>query len=232
MTERRATPDDLPEPPERRRRGRLKVYLGYAAGVGKTWRMLEEAHALRAAGVDVVGALVEPHGRPEVAARVGDLELVPRRRVEHRGVAAEELDLEAALRRRPAVALVDELQHVNAPGSRNARRHQDVEDLLAAGVDVIGAVNVQHLESLNDLVERATGLRVREAVPDAFLEQADELVDLDLAVEDLQARLRAGAIYPPDRVAWAEAHLFAARSLATLRELALREVAESLERTA
>ena len=227
----RQRPEDFLELVERSRRGRLKLYIGFAAGVGKTWRMLEEAHALRRRGVDVVGALVETHGRAETAALVGDLECVPRRRVEYRGVVVEEMDLDAVLARRPTVAIVDEIPHTNAPGSRNRKRHEDVLDLLAAGINVIGALNIQHLDSLNDLVQRNTGVRVRETVPDSFLEQADQVVNLDLAVEDLLDRLRAGKIYPEARIPWALDHFFRDQNLATLRELSLREVAQSLDRT-
>jgi two-component system sensor histidine kinase KdpD len=231
-TPRRARPEDFLELLERSQRGKLKLYLGFAAGVGKTYRMLEEARQLRARGVDVVGALIETHGRAETAALVEGLELVPERRVEYRGVVVKELDLDAVLARRPAIAIVDELPHTNAPGSRHRKRHQDVEELLGAGIHVIGAMNVQHLESLNDLIERATGVRVRETVPDTFLELADQVVNLDLAVEDLLDRLRAGKIYAPEKVAWAVEHFFKGNNLTTLRELALREVAASLERTA
>jgi two-component system sensor histidine kinase KdpD len=194
--------------------------------------MLEEAHALRRRGIDVVGALVETHGRAETAALIRDLELVPLRRVEYRGVVVEEMDVEAVLARRPTVAIVDEIPHSNAPGSRNRKRWQDVLDLLVAGINVIGALNIQHLESLNDLIQRNTGVRVRETVPDAFLEQADQVVNLDLAVEDLLDRLRAGKIYPADRIPWAQEHFFRDQNLAALRELSLREVAQSLDRTA
>ena len=228
----RPRPEDFLELLERGKRGRLKLYIGFAAGVGKTWRMLEEAHALRRRGVDVVGALVEPHLRAETAALVGDLELVPRRRVEYRGVVVEELDLDAVLARRPAIAVVDEIPHTNAPGSRNRKRWQDVMELLAAGIHVIGALNIQHLESLNDLVERNTRVRVRETVPDRFVEEADQVVNLDLSVEDLMDRLRGGKIYPADRIPWALEHFFTGTNLATLRELALREVAEALDRNA
>ena len=173
------------------KRGRLKLYIGFAAGVGKTYRMLEEAHALRERGVDVVVGFVETHGRLETAALIEGLEVVPRRSIEYRGVQVEEMDLDAILARRPEVAVVDELAHTNAPGSRNRKRWQDVEELIAAGINVIGAFNVQHLESLNDLVYRATGVRVRETIPDAWLKTADQVVNLDLAVEDLEERLRA-----------------------------------------
>jgi two-component system sensor histidine kinase KdpD len=228
----RPSPQDFLELVERARRGRLKLYVGFAAGVGKTCRMLEEAHALRQRGTDVVGALIETHGRPETAAYIRDLEVVPRQRLEYRGVVVEEMDLAAVLARRPTVAVVDEIPHTNAPGAKNRKRWQDVLDLLAAGINVIGALNVQHLESLNDVVFRNTGVRVRETVPDAFLEQADQVVNLDLAVEDLLDRLRAGRIYPAERIPWALAHFFRDQNLATLRELSLREVAQSLDRSA
>ena len=223
-------PEDFLELVERARRGRLKLYVGFAAGVGKTYRMLEEAHDLRRRGTDVVIAFVETHGRAETAALVEGLEVVPRRRLEYRGVAVEELDLEAVLRRRPTVAVVDELPHTNAPDSKNRKRWQDVVALLDAGINVIGAMNVQHLESLNGLVERATSVLVRETVPDTFLKQADQIVNLDLAVEDLLERLQSGKIYAPEKIPWALENFFKDQNLATLRELALREVAESLDR--
>lgn len=219
--------DDAPA-----RRGRLKLYLGFAAGVGKSWRMLEEARALGRSGVDVVVGFVETHGRAETAALLGGLEVAPRRRVEYRGVVVEEMDLDALLARRPAIAIVDELAHTNLPGCRNHKRFQDVLELVDAGIDVIGAFNIQHLESLNELVSRNAGVQVRETVPDTLLKEADQIVNVDLAVEDLLARLDAGKIYPADQIASARARLFTDDNLATLRELALREVAESLERTA
>ena len=228
----RPTAQDFLELVERGKRGRLKLYIGFAAGVGKTWRMLEEGHALKQRGVDVVGAFIETHSRSETAALVRDLEVVPRRRQEYRGVVVEEMDLEAVLARRPAVAIVDEIPHTNVPGSRNRKRYQDVLDLLSAGVNVIGALNIQHLESLNDLIQRNTGVQVRETVPDSFLKQADQVVNLDLAVEDLVERLRAGKIYPKEKIPWALEHFFRDANLATLRELSLREVAESLDRSA
>jgi len=212
------------------KRGRLKLYIGFAAGVGKTYRMLEEAHALRERGVDIVIGFVETHGREETAALVEGLEVVPRRAIEYRGVKVEEMDLDGILARKPEVAVVDELAHTNAPGSKNRKRWQDVEELVGAGINVIGAFNVQHLESLNDLVARATGVRVRETIPDAWLKTADQVVNLDLAVEDLEERLRAGKIYASEKVPQALERFFQRGNLATLRELALREVVESLER--
>jgi two-component system, OmpR family, sensor histidine kinase KdpD len=228
--ERARRPEDFLELVQKSRRGRLKLYIGFAAGVGKTYRMLEEAHALQRRGVDVVVAFVETHGRAETKALLEGLEIVPRRRLEYRGVAIEEMDVEAVLARKPEVAIVDELPHTNAPGAKNRKRYQDVLDLLAAGINVIGALNVQHLESLNDVVEHATGVTVRETVPDSFLKQADQVVNLDLAVEDLQERMRAGKIYPADKVPRAIENFFKGHNLVTLRELALREVAESLDR--
>jgi two-component system, OmpR family, sensor histidine kinase KdpD len=223
-------PEDFLELVQRARRGRLKLYIGFAAGVGKTYQMLEEAHALARRKVDVVLGFIETHGRAETAALIEGLEVVARRRIEYRGVVVEEMDIDSVLARRPEVAVVDEIAHTNAPGGRNRKRYQDVLELIDAGINVIGAFNIQHLDSLNDLVERVTGVAVRETVPDSFLKQADQVVNLDLAVEDLQERLRAGKIYAEDKVAWALEHFFKQQNLSTLRELALREVAESLER--
>jgi two-component system sensor histidine kinase KdpD len=224
------TPEDFLELVERGKRGRLKLYIGFAAGVGKTFRMLEEGHALRRRGVDMVIGFVETHGRAETAALVDGLEIVPRRKVEYRGVVVEEMSLNNILKRNPAVAIVDELAHTNVPGSRNRKRYQDVLELLDAGINVIGAFNVQHLESLKDIVERATGVAIRETVPDSFVKQADQIVNLDLTVEDLQERLRGGKIYAADKIPWALEHFFKDENLGRLRELALREVAESVER--
>jgi two-component system sensor histidine kinase KdpD len=228
----RPRPEDFLELVERGKRGRLKVYIGFAAGVGKTYRMLEEAHALQRRGVDVVLGFIETHGRAETAALMEGLEYVPRRQVEYRGLVVEEMDLDAVIARRAQVTLVDEVAHTNAPDARNRKRYQDVLDILAAGLNVICAFNVQHLETLKDIVERATGVVIRETVPDSFLKQADQVVNLDLAAEDLLERLRAGKIYDSEKVEWALAHFFKEGNLATLRELALREVAESLDRTA
>jgi two-component system sensor histidine kinase KdpD len=226
----RARPEDFLELIERRKRGRLKLYIGFAAGVGKTYRMLEEAHALRGRGVDVVLGFIEPHGRIETERLIEGLPQIPRRKYEYRGVTVEEMDLDALLERKPEVAVVDELAHTNVPLSRNKKRYQDVLELLADGINVIGAVNVQHLESLNDVVERVTGVTVRETIPDSFLRSADQVVNLDLSVEDLHERLKAGKIYSPDKVPQALSSFFQQEHLSTLRELALREVAETLDR--
>jgi two-component system sensor histidine kinase KdpD len=227
----RRRPEDFLELVQKGKRGRLKLYLGFAAGVGKTYRMLEEAHSLRERGVDVVVGFVESHGRAETEALVEGLEVVPRRPVEYRGVVIEEMSLNKILKRNPEVALVDELAHTNVPDSHNKKRYQDVLELLDAGINVIGALNVQHLESLNDLVGRLTGVVVRETVPDSFLKRADQVVNLDLAVEDLQERLRTGKIYASDKIPWALDHFFKEENLSHLREIALREVAESVERS-
>jgi len=232
QTANRPRPEDFLELVQKGKRGRLKLYIGFAAGVGKTYRMLEEAHALKKRGVDVVVGFVETHGRKETEAMVEGLEVVPRRQIEYRGVTIEEMSLNNILRRNPALALVDEIAHTNVPGSHNRKRYQDVVELLDAGINVIAALNVQHLESLNDVVERATGVAVRETVPDGFLKQADQVVNLDLTIEDLQERLRSGKIYAPEKIPWALEHFFKEQNLAHLRELALREVAESVERAA
>jgi two-component system sensor histidine kinase KdpD len=228
------TPDrraeDFLELVERSKRGRLKLYIGFAAGVGKTYRMLQEAHALKARAVDIVVAFVETHGRLETEALVAGLEVVPRRRIEYRGVEIEEMSLNNVLKRDPDVVIVDEIAHTNVPGSRNRKRYQDVMELLDAGINVVGAFNVQHLESLKDIVEKFAGIPIRETVPDSFIRLADQIVNLDLAVDDLQERLRSGKIYQPDKIPWALSHFFQEQNLTRLRELALREVAESVER--
>jgi two-component system sensor histidine kinase KdpD len=227
----RKRPEDFLELVERAKRGRLKVYIGSAAGVGKTYQMLEEAHALKKRGIDVVLGFIETHDRLDTAALIEGLEVVPRKRVEYRGVAVEEMDLDAVLNRRPQVAIVDELAHTNAPFCRNKKRYQDVLELLDAGINLICAFNVQHLESLNEIVKQATGVVVRETVPDSILKRADQVVDIDLAVEDLIDRLRAGKIYAPEKVNWALENFFQPEKLAVLREIALREVAESVDRS-
>jgi two-component system sensor histidine kinase KdpD len=212
------------------RKGRLKVYLGGAAGVGKTYRMLDEAHQLRQQGHDVVIGFVETHGRAETAARIGDLEVVPLRAIPYRGVTLGEMDVDAILTRKPEIAIVDELPHSNASGSRHSKRYQDVEEIIASGISVITAFNVQHLESLNQMVRRITGVEIRETVPDTFLARADQVVTVDVSVEELRQRLREGKIYPLDRVEQALKNFFKPSNLAALRELALREVARDQSR--
>lgn len=204
---------------------RLRVYIGAAPGVGKTYQMLEDAHLLKKQGADIVVAAVEPHGREDTKAMVGDLERLPMRRIEYRGVTLEEMDLDAVIARHPAIAIVDELAHTNVPGSKNRKRYQDVLDLLSAGISVITAVNIQHLESLNDVVNRTTGVRVRETIPDYFLRRADEVVNVDVSIDTLRTRLRQGKIYDVVKIEQALNNFFRKGNLSTLRELALRQVA-------
>jgi two-component system sensor histidine kinase KdpD len=211
-------------------RGRLKVYLGFAPGVGKTYEMLQEGHQLKRKGVDAVVGVVETHNRAETAALLKGLEEVPRLRIEYKGITIGEMDLDAVLKRHPTIALVDELAHTNAPGSRNPKRFQDVEELLRAGINVITTMNVQHLESLHDVVERFTKVRVKERVPDYVLGEADEIINVDVSAEDLQDRMRAGKIYPADRTERALEHFFTEGNLTRLRELALEEIAQMLDR--
>lgn len=211
------------------KRGKLRVLLGAAPGVGKTYEMLEEGRRLRAEGRDVVIAVVETHGRAATAAQAEGLPLIPRQRLEHRGVTLEEMDLDGVLERRPGLALVDELAHTNAPGARNAKRWQDVEELLAAGIDVITTVNVQHIESLNDVVERITGIVQRETVPDAVVRGADQIEVVDLAPQSLRDRLSAGFVYPAERIDAALSNYFRLGNLTALRELALLWLADEVD---
>jgi two-component system sensor histidine kinase KdpD len=211
-------------------RGRLKIYLGFAPGVGKTYEMLQEGHRLKRQGVDVAIGIVETHGRAETAALIGDLEQVPRQKIEYRGVVLEEMDLVAMLKRRPTVALVDELAHTNAPGGKNSKRYQDVEELLRNGISVITTLNIQHLESLYDTVERFTGVKVKERVPDYVLAEAHQVVNVDLPSEDLQERMRAGKIYPQERIDRALGNFFTDANLTQLREIALEQIAHVLDR--
>lgn len=210
------------------RRARLRIYVGAAPGVGKTYSMIEDAHALRREGVDVVIGYVEAHGRAETEAKLGDLEVIPRRKIDYRGVVLEEMDVDAILARKPQLCMIDELAHTNAPGSRHEKRYQDVLEVLEAGIGVMTAVNIQHLETLNDAVGRVTGVRVRETVPDTFLDRADEVVNVDVTVEELRTRLRQGKIYKPEKVEQALTNFFRETNLSTLRELALRAVADEV----
>jgi two-component system sensor histidine kinase KdpD len=214
-----------------RERGKLKLYIGSAAGVGKTYRMLSEAHELRRRGVDVVIGFVETHGRADTEAQVGDIEVVPRKKIEYRGVTLEEMDVEAIIARHPEVAIVDELAHSNVPGAKHIKRWEDVIELLDDGINVISALNVQHLESLNDVVAETLGVTVRETVPDWIVGAADQVVNLDISAQDLRQRLQEGKIYAPEKVPAALANFFTEENLTTLRELALREVASSVDRT-
>lgn len=229
QAEARTSPEAFLRLIEKSRRGRLKIYIGHAAGVGKTYQMLEDAHLLKARGVDVVVGFLETHGRAETAARAEGLEVIPRRKIEYKGKLLEEMDLPAILARKPEIVLVDELAHTNVPGVENEKRYQDVEELLAAGVSVMTTVNIQHFESLQDLVSRVTGVDVRERVPDRLLRQADAIVNVDLPSEELRQRLREGKIYPGERIGPALENFFKAENLASLRELAMRQIADRLE---
>lgn len=212
-----------------RERGSLHVFLGAAPGVGKTWAMLHEGQRLRSLGVDVVCGLIETHGREETAAQIDELEVIPRRQTSHRGVQLEEMDTDAILQRHPEVCLIDELAHTNAPGSPRTKRWQDVELLRDAGIDVLSTLNVQHLESVNDIVEAITGVRVRETVPDAILEDPTIVHLIDLHPEGLRQRLREGRIYPEARAQAAMNNYFRVGNLTALREIALRQVAQGVE---
>ena len=209
--------------------GRLKVFLGMAAGVGKTYRMLQEGQAEAVAGRDVAIGYLEPHDRPETSDQARGMEFVPRREVEFRGTVTAEMDLPGLLARDPELALIDELAHTNPAGLEHGKRYEDIADALAAGIDVFSTVNVQHLESLNDQVAELTGVRVRETVPDSVLADADEIVLIDLTPEALIGRLRAGKIYPPQNIDAALNNFFKIENLAALREVSLRQVAEDVE---
>jgi len=228
MPERRPSAGALLEELKNKNRARLRIYVGAAPGVGKTYGMLREAHALRAHGVDVVVGYVETYARCDTEAQIKDLEVIPRRAIEYRGVTMEEMDVDAIIRRGPQVCVVDELAHSNVPGSRNAKRYQDVLEILDAGIVVMTAVNIQHLETLNDAVAAVTGVHVRETVPDTFFDRADEVIDVDVTVEELQKRLREGKVYRAEKVEQALTHFFRKSNLSTLRELALRAVADEV----
>jgi two-component system sensor histidine kinase KdpD len=217
--------DTAPAPPK----GRLKIFLGYAAGVGKTYQMLDEAQELRRKGVDLVVGYFEPHGRQDTIAKTANLEFIPRRKVEYRGSVFEEMDVDAILRRKPAVCLVDEFAHTNVPGSARLKRWEDVQVLLQAGIDVLTTLNVQHLESLNDEVWHITGVRVRETVPDWVVDAADEVVLIDLTAEALQNRLHRGVVYTADKARKAMENFFTEANLTALREMALRHTAHEVE---
>ncbi|MCF4167721.1 sensor histidine kinase KdpD [Zavarzinia compransoris] len=225
----RPAPEALLAEAAAERRGKLKVFLGAAPGVGKTYAMLEAGHARRRDGVDVVVGVVETHGRRETQAQLADLEVVPRRRVDYRGRVMEEMDLDAVLARRPQLVLVDELAHTNVHGSRHPKRYQDVRELIAAGIDVYTTVNIQHLESLNDVIAQITRIRVRETLPDNVLEAADQIELIDLTPEDLLKRLREGKVYLGDQASRAVRHFFSPGNLTALRELALRQAAARVD---
>jgi len=221
----RPSPESLLAKLSQGEQAKLRVYIGAAPGVGKTYQMLQDAHLFKKQGADIVVGAIETHGREDTRALIDDLECVPMRLIKYRDVTLEEMDLDALLARHPAVAIVDELAHTNVPGSRNRKRYQDVLDLLHAGISVITAVNIQHLESLNDVVNRTTGVRVRETIPDHFLRRADEVVNVDVSIDTLRTRLRQGKIYDVVKIEQALNNFFRKGNLSALRELALRQVA-------
>jgi two-component system sensor histidine kinase KdpD len=226
----RHSPEDFLQLIQRQARGKLKVYLGSSAGVGKTYSMLIEGNRLRQRGVDVVIGYVEPHERPDTTAQIGKLEIIPPRVTLYHGIEIREMDLDAILARKPTVVLVDEFAHTNSPGSRNQKRYEDVLELLAAGINVVTTLNVQHLESLYNIIEAATGIKVKERIPDAIVAQADQIINIDLPAEDLIERLKAGKIYALDRVERAMGNFFTETNLTRLREITFSEVANFLDR--
>lgn len=231
--EKRPTPDEIlariNESKGEKKRARLKLYIGAAAGVGKTYAMLEEAQRLKTRGVDVAVGFVETHGRAETEEKLAGLDIVPRKKIEYRGVVFEEMDPEAVIERRPEIALVDELAHTNVPGSKHAKRFQDVQDVLDAGINVISTINIQHLESLNDIIAELTSVRVRETIPDKVLERADEVVLVDISPEALRQRIHEGKVYAPQKIEQALNNFFRTENLAALREIVLRQVADEID---
>ena len=221
----RGSPESLLQMVEERTRAKLRVYIGAAAGVGKTFQMLEDAHQLKGQGIDVVVGAVETHGRTETEDKIKDLEIIPPQKIMYRGNVFEEMDLRAIIERQPAVVVVDELAHTNIKGAKNEKRYEDVLELLECGISVITAINIQHIESLNDIVQRTTSVQVRETVPDCFFKRADEVIDIDVSIDTLRSRLKQGKIYAPAKIEQALANFFRKGNLAALRELALREVA-------
>ena len=224
------SPEDFLELIKREKRGKLKVYLGSAAGVGKTYRMLNEGRILKKEGADVVIGYMEPHDRPETSAQAEGLEVVPPIIISHGHLQLKEMDLQGVIKRHPKIVLVDELAHTNAPGSKNKKRYEDVEELLTAGISVITTLNIQHMESLCSIVEKATGVKVTERIPDVVVAQADLIVNIDIEADDLIERLKAGKIYKLDRIDAALNNFFSVQNLTRLRELALSEMANLLDK--
>src|SRR6202142_2453132 len=227
--ENRPSPDALLQQVAKESRGRLKIFLGAAPGVGKTFEMLSTAQVKRQQGLDLVLGVVETHGRKETASLLEGLEVIPRRRIDYKGHTLEEMDIDAILKRRPKLVLVDELAHTNAPGSRHPKRYMDVEELLEAGIDVYATLNIQHLESLNDVVAKITSVLVRETIPDRVLDEANELELVDLPPEELLIRLREGKVYIPNQAARAIQDFFRKGNLTALREMTMRRAAERVD---
>jgi two-component system sensor histidine kinase KdpD len=226
----RQSPEDFLQLIQRQARGKLKVYLGSSAGVGKTYSMLVEGNRLKQRGVDVVIGYVEPHERPDTTAQINKLEIIPPRVTSYHDIEIREMDLDAILARKPTIVLVDEFAHTNSPGSKNQKRYEDVLELIEAGISVITTLNVQHLESLYNVIEVATGIKVKERIPDTVVAQADQIINIDLPAEDLIERLKAGKIYSLDRVERAMGNFFTESNLTRLREITFSEVANFLDR--
>ena len=225
IDENRPSPEALLAEAHRESRGKLKIFIGAAPGVGKTYAMLRAAQARRGEGVDVVIGIVETHQRSETEILVQELEAIPRQVIDYRGIAFQEMDLDAVLKRKPKLVLVDELAHSNIPGARHPKRYQDVEELLEAGIDVYSTLNVQHIESLNDIVARITGVTVRETLPDSIVQKADSIELIDITPEELLQRLKEGKVYIPEQARLAMGRFFTPGNLTALRELALRQAA-------
>ncbi|KAA0834897.1 KdpD-like non-kinase potassium sensor [Bacillus paralicheniformis] len=226
---RRKTPGELLAEIEQLKRGHWTIYIGSAPGVGKTYRMLQEAHDLKREGIDAVIGLVETHHRKDTAALVKGLEVIPKRNISYKGITMGEMDVDAIINRKPDLVLVDELAHTNVPGSKNEKRYMDVEDILQEGINVLSAVNIQHIESVHDIVQHVTGVKVRERIPDRVLELANEVILIDVTPETLQKRLQEGKVYEKHKIQQALTHFFTKNNLAALRELALREVADDVD---
>lgn len=239
-SEKPQSPDSLPAPHKllegiikaAYKRGHHKIIIGAAPGVGKTYRMLQEAQHLKRIGVDVVVGYMEPHGRKDTEALLAGLEVIPRQKIPYKSIMLEEMDKNAIIQRRPKTVLIDELAHTNVTGSEHAKRYEDVEDILNAGISVVSTVNIQHIESLNDIVSRITGIEVHERVPDSIIDAADEVVLVDISVEELQDRLKKGKIYAKEKIEQALSNFFKKGNLVALRELALRELANTIEERA
>jgi two-component system, OmpR family, sensor histidine kinase KdpD len=225
----RLSPEEILAKIEKMQRGRLKMYIGAAPGVGKTFHMLRDAHDLKEKGIDVVVGLIETHGRETTAAEVKDLEIIPKKTIHYKGKKLQELDVEGILKRNPEVVIVDELAHTNVPGSKNKKRYEDIGEIVKAGIHVWTAVNIQHLESVRDIVERITGIQVNERVPDAMLRVADEVEVIDVSPETLRNRIEEGKVYSKDKIERSLNQFFRRGNLVALRELALREVADDID---
>jgi two-component system, OmpR family, sensor histidine kinase KdpD len=225
----RMSPEEILQKIEKMKMGRLKIYIGAAPGVGKTFHMLRDAHELKAKGVDIVIGLVETHGRAATEAEIKDLEIIPNKTIHYKGKELQELDVDAIIKRNPDVVIIDELPHTNVPGSKNKKRYEDIQDILKAGIHVWTAMNIQHLESVRDIVQQVTGVQVNERIPDSILKEADEIEIIDVSPETLRERIKEGKVYSKEKIQQALNNFFRTGNLVALRELALREVADDID---